>query len=388
MPATLSGNSHLPPSPPRFFLIPPDRVGVKCSFDEAKARQLRAIPGQRWERAKGFWTFPRTRETLEKLLAVFRTDWRILDRTVADAFGLNQPSRRVPASVPKMARQVSSGIEALRRELTIRDYSPKTIKTYTSCVRSFEEYSSPERLEDLSIDDVRDYLLYQIEERGMSAGTISQIINSLRFLYMEVYKRPFLVGVIERPKRGKHLPVVLSVEEVKSILEGLGNLKHRVMLMLVYSAGLRVGEVVNLKPEDIDSERKVIHVRSGKGKKDRYTILSDVVLDVLREYWKAYKPRTWLFEGQVPGQPYSVRSAERVFEVAVTKAGIRKDVSIHSLRHSFATHLLEQGTDIRFIQELLGHSSIRTTEIYTHVSRKQIGTLRSPIEQIIQPRNK
>jgi site-specific recombinase XerD len=243
-------------------------------------------------------------------------------------------------------------------------------------------------LEDLSNDDVRDYLLYQIEERRMSAGTISQIINSLRFLYTEVYERPFLVGVIERPKRGQKLPVVLSVEEVKAILEGLGNLKHRVMLMLVYSAGLRVGEVVSLKPEDIDSERKMIHVRSGKGKKDRYTILSDVVLDVLREYWKAYKPRTWVFEGKIPGVPYSVRSAERVFEVAVRKAGIHKNVSIHSLRHSFATHLLEQGTDIRFIQELLGHSSVRTTEIYTHVSRKQIATMRSPIEQIIQPKNK
>jgi len=219
---------------------------------------------------------------------------------------------------------------------------------------------------------VRDYLLYEIEDRRLSAGTISQIINSLRFLFVEVYKRPFEIGVIERPKRGSKLPVVLSLEEVRAILEGLGNLKHRVMLMLVYSAGLRVGEVVKLKPEDIDSGRKMIHVQSGKGRKDRYTLLSDVVLEYLRMYWKAYKPRTWLFEGQIPTEPYSVRSAERVFENAAKKAGIQKDVSIHTLRHSFATHLLEQGTDIRFIQELLGHSSVRTTEIYTHVSRKQI----------------
>lgn len=383
----LSRNSRVPPSKPRFFLVPPDRVGVRCSNDESQARQLKAISGQFWDRSNGIWTFPRTREVLERLLAVFRTDWHILDRSVADAFGLNQASK--PASPPeKFTPRMSSTIELMRRELVIRNYSPKTISTYLSCVRTFEEYSSPRLVEKVSTDDVRDYLLYQIEERRLSAGTISQIINSLRFLFVEVYKRPFQIGVIERPKRGRSLPVVLSLEEVREILEGLGNVKHRVMLMLVYSAGLRVGEVVKLKPEDVDSDRKLIRVRSGKGKKDRYTLLSDVVLDWLREYWKAYKPRTWLFEGYIPGKAYAVRSAEQVFENAAKKAGIHKDVSIHTLRHSFATHLLEQGTDIRFIQELLGHSSVRTTEIYTHVSRKQIATLRSPIDIILRPRGK
>jgi site-specific recombinase XerD len=388
MSSRLSGSSHLPSSKPQFFLVPPDRIGVKCPNDEAKSNKLGAIPGQHWEAAKGYWTFPRTREKLELLLAVFRTDWRVLDRSVADAFGLNEPSKPKTPQSRKRVSKSSSMLETLRRELTIRNYSPKTIKTYMSCVRSFEEYSLPRPIKELSADDVRDYLLYEIEDRRLSAGTISQIINSLRFLFVEVYKRPFEIGVIERPKRGSKLPVVLSLEEVRAILEGLGNLKHRVMLMLVYSAGLRVGEVVKLKPEDIDSGRKMIHVQSGKGRKDRYTLLSDVVLEYLRMYWKAYKPRTWLFEGQIPTEPYSVRSAERVFENAAKKAGIQKDVSIHTLRHSFATHLLEQGTDIRFIQELLGHSSVRTTEIYTHVSRKQLAALRSPIDDIIQPRNK
>lgn len=368
--------------------MPPDRLGLKCECDELKTRLLGSIPGHHRDLVAGSWTFPRTRDVLDSLLTIFKTDWRILDRSVADAFGFHERSKPSIPPAPKQATKSSSTLEALRRELTIRNYSPKTIKTYTSCVRSFEEYSSPRRLETVTVDDVRDYLLFQIEERGLSAGTISQIINSLRFLFVEVYKRPFAVGEIERPKRGRKLPVVLSLEEVRAILDGLGNLKHRVMMMLVYSAGLRVGEVVTLKPEDIDSERKMIYVRSGKGKKDRYTLLSDGVLDVLRQYWKAYKPRTWLFEGQIPGRPYSVRSAEKVFENAAAKAGIQKDVSIHTLRHSFATHLLEQGTDIRFIQELLGHSSVRTTEIYTHVSRKQIATLRSPIDQILQPREK
>ncbi len=388
MPANESGDTHLPPSKPRFFLVQPDRVGFKHPNDDKKARELRGIPGNRWEPSNGSWSFPRTREVIEKLLAIFRADWHILDRSVADAFGFNEPSKPERRLVIKSVTTTATVLETLRRELMIRSYSVKTIKTYMSCVRSFEEYESPRPLGELCADDVREYLLYQIEERNLSAGTISQIINSLRFLFVEVYKRPFQIGEIERPRRAKKLPVVLSPEEVRSILEGLGNLKHRVMLMLVYSAGLRVGEVVKLRPEDIDSERKMIHVQSGKGRKDRYTLLSDVVLDVLEDYWKAYKPRKWLFEGQIPSESYSIRGAERVFENAAKKAGIEKDVSIHSLRHSFATHLLEQGTDIRFIQELLGHSSVRTTEIYTHVSRKQLATLRSPIDDIIQPRVK
>jgi site-specific recombinase XerD len=215
---------------------------------------------------------------------------------------------------------------------------------------------------------------------------ISQMINAFRFLYVELYKRPLVLADLKRPRKEYKLPVVLSEEEVRSLFDALGNVKHRTMMMLVYSGGLRVGELVRLKPEDIDSKRKMIHVRGGKGKKDRYTMLADVVLDVLREYWKAYKPKVWLYEGQTKGKPYSTRSAQQVFEQAKEKAGIRKQVSIHSLRHAFATHLLEQGTDIRFIQELLGHRSVRTTEIYTHVSKRTIGTIRSPIEKVLQPK--
>ena len=191
---------------------------------------------------------------------------------------------------------------------------------------------------------------------------------------------------LKRPRKERKLPVVLAESEVRSRFEGLGNLKHRIVMMPVYSSGLRAGELIRLKPEDIDSERKIIHIHGGKGKKDRYTILAEVVLEGLREYWKAFKPKAWLFEGQVAGIPYSIRSAQQVFEKAKDKAGIKKHVSIHSLRHAFATHLLDQGTDIRFIQELLGHSSVRTTEIYTHVSKRTIATIKSPIEKILHPK--
>jgi integrase/recombinase XerD len=383
--APSGGSRHLQ-AKPHFFLCHPDRIGVKFQFDETKVDQLNAIPDHRWDNEGNYWTFPRTRESLEKILAVFRTDWRVLDPDVAEALGLTKSSRLAVPVKPQLRARSSWNLEIVRRELKIRNYSPKTIAAYTSCIRSFADYFVPRNLEELSDEDVRRYMLHQIEVKKLSAGSVSLTLNALRILYAEIYKRPFVVTGIECPRRGRPLPVVLSIEEVKAILESLGNLKHRVMLMLAYSAGLRVSEVVHLKTSDIDGKRKLIHVQSGKGQKDRYTILSDVVLDELRKYWKAYRPKTWLFEGRVPGSPYTIRSAQMVFQSAAEKAGIRKHVSMHTLRHSFATHLLEQGTDIRFIQELLGHSSVRTTEIYTHVSKRHIGTLRSPIEQILQPR--
>lgn len=278
--------------------------------------------------------------------------------------------------------------EVLRRELKLRNYSSKTFKAYWSHLRDFTRYISPKHPRDLNEQDVREYLLHLIHDKNMTAGTVGQVLSAIKFLYVELYKRPFAVAGIPRPLKGQKLPVVLSLSEVRRIFDVLGNEKHRIILMLVYSAGLRVGEVVRLKPEDIDSDRMMIHIRGGKGKKDRYTVLSEVVLEGLRGYWRAYRPEKWLFEGQEKGKPYTVRSAERVFEKAVKKAGISKCVSIHSLRHAFATHLLEQGTDIRFIQELLGHSRVRTTEIYLHVSKRDLGKIRSPIDAIIQPKGK
>jgi integrase/recombinase XerD len=254
-------------------------------------------------------------------------------------------------------------------------------------LRSFFMHFSPRDPRELTSEDIRSYLIFLIERKKFAASTVNQIFNALRFLYVEILKQPFRVSGISRPEKERKLPVVLSIEEVKRIFDSLGNLKHKILLMLVYSAGLRVSEAVHLKISDIDGNRKMIHVRGGKGKKDRYTVLSPVVLDGLREYWKAYRPKQWLFEGQERGHPYSIRSAEKVFEQASAKAGITKQVSIHSLRHAFATHLLEQGTDIRFIQELLGHSSIKTTEIYTHVSNRTVESIRSPIEKILRPKD-
>jgi integrase/recombinase XerD len=373
---------------PRIFLAPPDRIALHIPFDESTIQRLRNVPGSRWESQRGYWSFPRSREALEKLLAALRIDWHQLDREVAIALGLVKavPTPALRSFSPRPS--VSSDLEAVRRELRVRSYSPKTIKAYLSCIRLFAQFFAPRDSRELTGSDIRRYILHQVDEKRVAAGTVSQILNALKFLYGEIYRRPFELEGIRHPKKGRKLPVVLSVDEVKRLFEGVGNLKHRVLLMLAYSAGLRVSEIVRLKVEDIDSGRKLIRIQMGKGKKDRYTILSDVVLEALREFWKAYRPKVWLFEGKPAGKRYSERSAQKVFEQAAKKAGIRKSVSIHSLRHSFATHLLEQGTDIRFIQELLGHRSVKTTEIYTHVSRQRLAALRSPIDAIVQPRKK
>ena len=234
---------------------------------------------------------------------------------------------------------------------------------------------------DISDSDIKDYLLHLAEERQSATSTLNQAINALKFYYGSMLKKKFLYE-IKRPRKDKKLPVVLSKEEVAKILSSIDNIKHRAILMLVYSAGLRVGEVVRLKIEDIDSKRMLIHIKGAKGRKDRYTLLSEMALEILRKYWRDYKPEKWLFEGARKERYISTRTVQHILEHACTQAGIRKDISVHTLRHSFATHLLEGGTDLRYIQELLGHAHSKTTEIYTHVSTKSLGKITSPLDTL------
>jgi len=275
--------------------------------------------------------------------------------------------------------------ETVRREMRLRNYSHKTIKAYISCLRTFAKHIAPKHPREATDAEIREFLLHLIEVEHYASSTINQVINALRFLYVELYGRPMVLGAIHRPRKERKLPVVLSEDEVRRLFVEEPNLKHRTMLMLVYSAGLRVGELVRLRWEDLDEQRGMMHIRGGKGKKDRYTILSQVVVRALARYYNQYQPHEWLFEGQETGKQYSIRSAQNVFSAAKHRAGITKDVSIHSLRHAFATHMLEQGTDLRYIQDLLGHESVRTTEIYTHVSQKKVERLRSPIEEVMKP---
>ncbi len=264
----------------------------------------------------------------------------------------------------------------------LRKYSQRTIKLYLYQNREFIEFSK-KKLSEVSNADIKDYLYQLVNDKRVSTSTLNTAtaINALKFYYGEVLKRRF-VYEIKRPRKDKKLPVVLSQGEVFQILSSVNNRKHKAILMLIYSAGLRVSEVVKLRPDDIDIQRKLIHIRSAKGRKDRYTMLSDVAIRTLMEYQKKYKPQGWLFSGQRKDTHITIRTVQKIFENVCKKTGVTKEVTVHSLRHSFTTHLLESGVDLRYIQELLGHKSSKTTEIYTHVSNRDIGKIKSPLDSL------
>ncbi|MEA1998507.1 MAG: site-specific tyrosine recombinase/integron integrase [Euryarchaeota archaeon] len=331
-----------------------ERIKISFPYNPNHITKIKTMEGYRWHPEGKYWTIPYSDNVLGRFLTIFNGNEVDIDPSLY--------------------------LETLRRELVSRKYSQKTIKAYLHYNGDFLRFTG-KNPEDVSNSDVRDYLFHLVEQREISASTLNVAINALKFYYGVILKRKFIYE-IQRPKKDKKLPVVLSGEEVSRILSAVSNIKHKVILMLVYSAGLRVSEVVKLKIEDIDGERELIHVKGAKGRRDRYTILSDVALETLSLYMKAYQPSNWLFTGAKKTNHLSTRSAGKIFSNACGKAGIRKDVSIHCLRHSFATHLLESGVDLRYVQELLGHQSSKTTEIYTHVSNRNLRAIRSPLDNL------
>ncbi|WP_418263356.1 tyrosine-type recombinase/integrase [Flavobacterium faecale] len=266
-------------------------------------------------------------------------------------------------------------------QIQLKGYSNSTLKTYRNEFGLFLNYLKELPAETCTTEDIRDYILHCINELKLSEATVHSRINAIKFYYEQVLRRERFLLEIPRPKKPLKLPKVIAPADIKKMFETVTNLKHNTMLKLCYGLGLRVSEIVNLKVSDIDSKAMQVFIERAKGKKDRYVNLPESILPQLRIYFIEYKPKIYLFEGQYGGQ-YSSRSAQQVFKNAMLKAKINKEVSIHSLRHSFATHLLEQGTDIRFIQELLGHNDIKTTLIYTEVSDKSIRKIISPLDNL------
>jgi len=267
----------------------------------------------------------------------------------------------------------------MKEYLELRGLSENTQRAYLMRVKQFSEYfnASPEQLKN---EHIKEFLLYLIQERKCATSTIHIAHAALRFLYKVVIGKEEEIANIPYKKSSKKLPVVLNCEEITALFNEAKNIKHRAILMLLYSAGLRVSEAATLKISDIDSSRMQIRIQNAKGFKDRYTILSPITLEILRKYWKTYKPKVWLFMGATSDKHICYRGIDYIFRRYKDKASITKQSSAHSLRHSFATHLLEQGADIHHIQLLLGHSSPRTTTIYLHVKRTDLQKITSPLD--------
>jgi integrase/recombinase XerD len=269
-------------------------------------------------------------------------------------------------------------------DMVLRNLAPRTILTYVERVASFARHfgTSPEHL---GPDHIRAYLLHLVRERHVSWAYFNQTRCALRFLYRVTLGRDWVDDRIVCPKVPRKLPVVLSLDEVAQFFAAIDNLKHRAILMTAYAAGLRLSEVVALRVADIDSRRMVLRVRQGKGRKDRDVMLSPRLLAVLRRYWQAVRPRDYLFPGSRRDRPISPRAVQKICQAALLVSGLKKRVSLHALRHSFATHLLEDGTDLRTIQVLLGHSHLSTTARYTHVSTARLHSTRSPLDRMPPP---
>jgi integrase/recombinase XerD len=263
---------------------------------------------------------------------------------------------------PHVALDKIEQIESFKKYLNTKRYSPNTIKTYTEALQVFLTFFNDKEVSKINNQDVVNFYSSYILEKNLSISYQNQIVNAIKLYFKTIKETAIIVEKIYRPKTQKLLPNVLSKEEIKKILNAHNNIKHKTMLSLIYSCGLRRSELINLKLTDIDSNRNIVVIRQSKGKKDRIAPLSLKILEMLRDYFKLYKPKVWLFEGSIAGTIYSEQSLQSVLKQALAKVNIKKAVSLHWLRHSYATHLLESGTDLRYIQELLGHNSSKTTE--------------------------
>lgn len=354
--------------------------------------------GAKWSTTHKCWYIPLNKQAYKNLIAALEGKARLNDAELKLALQkqkTEQPEIRAAYKTtkpPGAEETLPSGLstankEALRsyiEQLKLKSYSPSTIKTYRNEFLQLLQILKKKPIDELTVNDLKRYMVFAMEKQGISENTAHSRLNALKFYFEQVLAREKFFWEIPRPKKPQLLPKLLNETELAKLFNALPNKKHKAMLFTAYSSGLRVSEIVNMKLADIDSKRMQILIERAKGKKDRYVNLSPVLLDILRSYIKEYKPRPvkYLFESEQTNTCYPMRTVQQIFTTAKNKAGIRKEVGIHSLRHSFATHLLDKGTDIKYIKDLLGHFNIKTTERYLHVSKKQLVNIVSPFDDL------
>jgi len=370
---------------------------------------IRKKAGARWSQTNKLWYIPFDKENYEKLKQALK-GVATIDQSALHNYLVNKKKKQ-PAVV-QASKQIQKTITIqlpekiekkityktiykihpvnahilplMKEQLQLKSYSASTARTYLQEMAQLLMKLNTIPADELTPENLKRYLVYCLEELKLKENTLHSRINALKFYYEQVLNREKFFWKIPRPKKPLQLPKLLNETELSKLFNALSNKKHKAMLFTIYSAGLRVSELVNLKISDIDSKRMQIFIERAKGKKDRVVNLSPVLLDILRSYIKNYKPKpkTYLFESKQTLGPYPTRTVQQIFGTAKKSAGIRKEVGIHSLRHSFATHLLDKGTDIKYIKDLLGHFNIKTTERYLHVSKKQLVNIISPFDDL------
>jgi len=337
---------------------------VNFPYNSLWQRELKEkFPTAKWSMSKKCWYLPDT-------------------NSIRNEIGMTPITEMGKAVISQIHPVNQPALKRMHETLLLKAYSPNTIKTYCVEFSQLLYILKGMPVDTLTPERLRSYLLFCVTKLNLSENMIHSRMNALKFYFEQVlHREKFFFEEIPRPKKKSSLPKVISKNDIAKIFAQVDNPKHQLMLKLCYGMGLRVSEIVNLKVPDIDSGRMLVHIEAAKGKIDRYVTLPSSVLDDLRNYYRSYRPKNYLFEGQYGGQ-YAIRSVQAVFKNAMQKAKINKTVGIHGLRHSYATHLLECGTDMFFIQKLLGHKNIRTTEIYAKVSNRQLGNIKSPLDDL------
>ena len=372
------------------------RVALRFPYDTGLISVIKGFPDARWSKQMGCWHIAEGTDIITLLEKAFFgkafIDYSALKSNLAEKIRSkreeeqrqkNEKSRaNIDADLTPLSDKGKADLEKYRRWMESHRYPETTIRTYTGMVTTFLRFLSPKEASECTSDDLVRLVDEYILPAGLSYSYQNQMVSAVKKFYGKIYRSVIDPGEFTRPRPQHRLPNVLSKEEVKRILDAPINEKHRTMLSLIYACGLRRSELIELVPDDLERDRKLLRIRQSKGFKDRVVPLSEKVVQMIDLYIIRYRPVRYLFEGQYPGKRYSADSLDKVFKEANKRAGLKREVTLHGLRHSYATHLLESGTDIRYIQELLGHRSSRTTEIYTHVTMKSIQKIRSPFDDL------
>ncbi|CAA0168244.1 site-specific tyrosine recombinase/integron integrase [Tenacibaculum maritimum] len=357
-----------------------EQIAISFGYDDEVRIHIKKLPDVKWSQTHKTFYIPLTSKNKQELFLHLRAKNWFVDY---DQLKINKKHKVDiinSIKLPVLTVHQRLDLEKFKKWLQQKRLSQNTVNTYAEVTTFFIRYCLLKNTTDYSVRLIESFNYDFIVREKKSISYQNQCINGIK-KYLEYKGIKIDMLNLQRPKKEKRLPMVLSLEEVKQLLDATHNLKHKTLLSLIYSAGLRIGEAINLKISDIDSKRMLIHIKGAKGKKDRYTLLSPSFLELLRAYYKTYKPKKYLFEGQVKEQ-YSSTSAQKILKNAANKIGLKKPITLHTLRHSFATHLLENGTDIRYIQELLGHNSPKTTMIYTHVTETSIRKIKNPFDNL------